>query len=272
MLPNFYRKSLIKYHKDIIAKESDTQYDYVFFIQVHHFSLENIKQLRKSQSQSSFILYNWDSLTTHDYQAYLKYFDTVFTFDKADAVKLNIRYLSLFSLPEYFRVQASDKPFYDLYFVGAIVTLNRYKAIQELEKFCQSKNLNFKKYLQCSPYILMKLALKGFSIKGLSLKSISANDIIKIMDKSVAVFDFANHSQSGYTMRLIENMCAGKKIVTSNTNIIHEDFYSDDRFLLVKNLDFSELNYFLNKPITKTTSFHHFSLSHWVDKILETDI
>ena len=54
-LSSLYKKKLIQYHEEIIAKESNTRYDYVFFIQVHHFSDDNIKKLKESQSQANFI-------------------------------------------------------------------------------------------------------------------------------------------------------------------------------------------------------------------------
>ena len=89
-----------------------------------------------------------------------------------------------------------------------------------------------------------------------------------MLEKSRATFDFANHKQSGYTMRLIENMCAGRKIITENPRILNEPFYREDRFLLVDGYDFSAVPAFLERPITSELDVHAFHVDNWAARLI----
>ena len=89
-----------------------------------------------------------------------------------------------------------------------------------------------------------------------------------MLETSRATFDFANHKQSGYTMRLIENMCAGCKIITQNARIVNEPFYREDRFLLVDGHDFSAVPAFLNRPITSTLDVERHGIDSWAAQLI----
>jgi hypothetical protein len=66
-------------------------------------------------------------------------------------------------------------------------------------------------------------------------------------------------------MRTIENLCAGKKIITNNPAIRGELFYSDDRIHVFEGLDFSGVKEFLSRPLSHPEStFPEFYLSSWV--------
>jgi hypothetical protein len=275
LFPSTYKTLLDKYHESIVAAARKSSYDYVFFLQIHSLAFDHVEALRISQPNAKFILYNWDSLATHDYRPYLRLLDEVFTFDRDDAKKVEARYLPLFALPEYFVPPEGLVPSHHIYFVGAIGSLERFAAIRQLDDYCKEQKLRFLKHLHCSPAILLELFGNRLFIEGLSLAALSTEQIIKRMNDSVAVFDFPNHAQSGYTMRLIENLCAGKKIVTSNARVRQEEFYSEDQFFVAENLDFTGLKDFL-KTDTQGSDVAEcsarraeFSLDHWIDSIFE---
>jgi len=75
-----------------------------------------------------------------------------------------------------------------------------------------------------------------------------------MLDGATAVFDFANHDQSGFTMRVMENLCAGKKIITNNKMIREEVFYTPDRILVFDQLNFTQVMDFLEIPISSSNS------------------
>lgn len=268
LLPATYAARLERYHERILALARTAVYDDVFFIQIHALAPDTVVQLRRSQPGARFVLYNWDSLATHDYRPYLPLLDEVFTFDSEDAAALSLRHLPLFALPEYFDAQPSPAPRFDLYFVGAVGTLERFDAVQALDRFCRSRGIRFAKHLHCSPAIALMLLRKGRYLAGLTLRSMATPQIIATMNDSGAVFDFPNHRQSGYTMRFIENLCAGKRIVTSNVRVRGEPFYSPQRIFVAEDLDFSGLPEFLGaargvqwpRPV-------QFSLDRWLDTI-----
>jgi hypothetical protein len=268
--PAGYARSLSAYHRRLIEAAGATRYDFVLLLQAHHFTRANLQALRQSQPQARFLLYNWDSLTTHDYSPHLDLFEASATFDPDDAARLGIHYLPLFALPEYFDVaRSTDAAVYDLYFVGSVHSMARYEAVRRLSEYCRANRLRLKLYLHCSPPRFLGLLGRGKLMKGMTLRSVGTEAIVAMMQASRAVFDFSNHRQSGYTMRLVENMCAGKKVVTANQHIAGEPFFSEDRFLVLgSDLDFSGLKAFIDRPLANERDFSSFSLASWTSRLL----
>ncbi|MEM7665444.1 MAG: hypothetical protein AAF250_06265 [Pseudomonadota bacterium] len=269
LLPGAYAKRLADYHERLIHESASTRYDVVLFVQVHHFDREALQRLRATQPQAKFVLYNWDSLTTHDYRPWLAEFDYSATFDPADAAALGIGYLPLFAVPRFFEIDHNRPKAQDLYFVGAIATMDRFAALERLYRFCEANDLSTRFRLYCTPPIRLRLWREGKHLPGVTGKSIGFEGIVDILESSRATFDFANHKQSGYTMRLIENMCAGRKIVTTNRRILDEPFYRDDRFLIFDGHDFSAVPDFLARPVTSELDVEAFRIDNWARRLIE---
>lgn len=267
--PDAYRRRLDAHHRRLIEASAARRYDLVLFIQCHHVSPENMARLRALHPEARFVLYNWDALTTHDYRPWLPFFDRAFTFDPDDAAATGISYLPLFAIPRFFAVRHDRPKDYDLYFVGSMVTLQRFDALARLHGYCAAAGLRLKMHIRCTPWVRAMLALRGRRLPGLTLRSLDFDEIIDLMERSRGVFDFANHRQSGYTMRFIENMCAGEKTVTDNARVLDEEFYRDDRFLVVRDHDFSAVRDFLDRPVTSALDVRRWSVDNWVRILVE---
>ncbi|WP_339882842.1 hypothetical protein [Polaribacter vadi] len=266
---SLYNNFLNKYHKEIVSKEKENNYDYVFFLQVHFFTHTNFNVLKLNNNKAKFVLYNWDSLTTHDYSSYINGFDKVYTFDKKDAQKLNINYLPLFCIPDFQNLQQLNKNKNSIYFIGNIVSPDRYLAIQKFKNFCKKEKLNFHFYLKCSPVVFVRLLTNGYFPSDINFSNINHNKFIELLTNSTTVFDFANHKQVGFTMRFMENLCAGKKIITSNKNALNAKFYSADRILYIENLNFESVKEFvLNDLTNEDLFFSEYYLINFLKKIL----
>lgn len=248
------------HHRDILERERGNRYDHVLFIQAHQFSVTNLGALREQQRQARFVLYNWDAITTHDYRSHLANFDRVYTFDPDDARELDIGYLPLFCVREFQDLRRLDQHQRGVYFVGNIVSVQRYEALVAFKRYCAEQGLPLRSYMACTPRVYIRLLRAGYLATDVSLRSIAHPEFINIIERSTTVFDFANHRQSGYTMRIVENLCAGKKIITSNPRVRNEPFYTEDRFLVFEGLDFSAVRDFvacdLDEPDRRFEQFH----------------
>ena len=100
---------------------------------------------------------------------------------------------------------------------------------------------------------------------------ISPNSYQKILEGSGTVFDVSNHLQSGYTMRLIENLYMNKKIITSSKNIKDENFYSPDRIFIINDFEFniSSILNFINCPLKKNTDFVNFRCDSFIENLFK---
>ncbi|KPP95478.1 hypothetical protein [Erythrobacter sp. HL-111] len=266
--PGAYRRRLDAYHDRVIEESAGRHYDVVLFIQVHEWRHEAVARLRALHRDAHFVLYNWDSLTTHDFTPWMRHFDSVATFDPDDAKALGITYLPLFAIPRFFAIDPARPREHDIYFVGSIGSMERFDALARLHAFCEDAGLKTRFHLLCSPVIRTMLLRRGRSLPGLTGSPIGFDGIVDLIETSRATFDFANHRQSGYTMRLIENMCAGCKIVTENPRILDEPFYREDRFLLVDGHDFSALPEFLARPVTSDLDVGAFHVDAWARTLI----
>ncbi len=270
--PSWYRRRMDKHHLRIVKATEGQAYDLVLFIQVHQMALPTFQLLRRQQAQAEFVLYNWDSLSNHDYRSHLAFFDRAYTFDPVDAQSLGIRYLPLFCVPAFLGLAKRQQHQRAIYFVGNIVSIQRYRAIQAFKAYCKEQGITFNSYLACTPYVVTLLLRAGHWPTDVSTRAIRHDRFIDMIETSVAVFDFANHKQTGYTMRTMENLCAGKKIVTGNPRIAQEPFYSADRILVFSGHDFSGVKGFLDVPLqVPSADFPEFHLDSFVTQLVPTD-
>jgi hypothetical protein len=247
--PSLYRRMLDHHHRAIIAAEQNRQYDFVVFIQAHQVSIENLQTLRRQHAGARFVLYNWDSIYTHDYRPVMHVFDRVFTFDKADASALGIGYLPLFCLRSLQAMRTVPPSQGAVYCIGNVATAPRYLAVRAFAAYCRANGIPFYTHMTCSVYAFYLLLRQGIFPRGVTFLPISRKRAHDMIARSVAVFDFANHRQSGYTMRLIENLCMDRKIITNNENVLQEAFYSPDRIYTYRDLDFSGVKAFLARKL-----------------------
>ena len=234
-----YDLMMKRYHGSILDLYPDDHFDKVVFLQVHQFDASLLRELRRRQRKAIFTLYNWDSLATHDYRPYITMFDRVLTFDQKDAEELGIEYLPLFAMRKY-QILINEIPRDNaVYFVGNIVNPQRYKAIMAFRAYCAKEKIDFKFYLSTTVHGLTKMLVAGIVPRRVKFKPVAEDLLIKLVSESTAVFDFANHQQTGFTMRVMENLCAGRRVITNNAYIKEAEFYDADRFFLYKGFDFS---------------------------------
>ena len=247
--PAVWQARMNAHHARILRKETGQRYDLVLFIQCHQLSAANMAAFRRQFDGARFVLYNWDSISNHDYRPHLGCFDEVFTFDPEDARQYGLKHLPLFCSREFQSLPAPERQRGGVYFVGNIVSQARYEAIDSFRKYCASNDIDLNAWLACTPPVEARLRRAGIKAEGLSRGPIAHGRFLEIMANATTVFDFANHAQTGYTMRIFENLCGRKKIITSNRRIEAEPFYSPDRIHVFDGLDFSGVKQFVETPL-----------------------
>lgn len=268
--PVLYGKYLKKWHRKIYKETFARDYDKVLFLQVHLMELRTLELFKRNHHNSEFILYNWDSIKTHDYSSYVHLFDRVLTFDREDADFLGFRYLPLFATREYQAKEGVDFK-YDIYFIGNVVSERRLRAILEFRAWCKENRIVYKFHLKCSPVMRVRFAFKGYlKFYGFKFYNLNLAQCRSIVMKSKCVFDFANHVQSGYTMRLVENMVAGKRIITNNNRVLEEDWYDQNQFYVLGN-DTRDLSSFILRDTIGNSGesvFDEFFIQNFVKELI----
>jgi len=265
----FYDRYLDVHHASAISKSKFVAYDKVVFLQAHQISLKNLSKLRAVQPNAEFTLYNWDSLSNHDYRQRVKFFDRVLTFDPVDARENGFGYLPLFCSRFMQGLRRDRVEPASLLMVGNIVKPGRYAAVESFRRYCAEHRLKFKQHLKVSPVVWFNLIRGGIYPREVSFRSIDKAGFCDLIETTSATFDFANHAQSGQTMRMMENLCLGKKIVTNNTWVKQEPFYSPDRIHVFNGLDFSGVADFLNGDLVDNDAvFSEYHIQSFVQQLL----
>lgn len=249
--PEAYRKYRDRLHREAVRESEAVTYDHVVFLQAHQISLENLSRLREQQRKAQFTLYNWDSLAIHDYRAHACLFDRVLTFDPEDAEEFKFGYLPLFCQRSMQLLRRDKALPRTIYMVGNISKIQRYKAVKVFRGYCRKARIEFRQHLRVTPVVWFQLMRAGIWPHTISFRSIPTSRFNEMVEASVAVFDFANHTQTGMTMRLMESLCAGKKILTNNKSVKQELFYSPDRIHVFDGMNFDGIEEFLEKPLAE---------------------
>ena len=267
-----YDRYLTGHHARAIEASRGIAYDKVVFLQAHQMSIANLSRLRDLQPQAQFTLYNWDAISNHDYREQAPLFHRVLTFDRHDAGTQGYGYLPLFcqrSMQGLARHRAQPGT---LFMVGNVVKLQRYQAVEAFRDWCAAHKLTFRQHLKISPVVVAQFLRAGVVPRGVSLASIDAAAFREMIETTQGVFDFANHAQTGQTMRMMENLCTGKKIVTNNTAVTEEPFYSPDRIHVFKGLDFSGVETFLQSPLAQPDAdFPQYHIQSFTRRLLGLD-
>ncbi|NDP27601.1 MAG: hypothetical protein GZ087_09280 [Flavobacterium sp.] len=252
-------------------------YDYVLVRYGHQLSEEFLGKLRSANPNAKFINFHWDSITAlYNYLHIIPYFDKVFSFDVKDCQTYReINYLPLFYLDCYgeFRKNDTDKlTNIDLLFIGSWRNQERYHLIKLTEEFCRQQGLHFYFYLHFSLLAQLDSIRREVIIaKQARYKTLSEKEILNLFARSNTIIDFPSSYQSGLTIRTFEALGAGKKLITTNKNILKEPFYNPEHISLMDVNEFNlDVDFIRNKPVSSIEeSIGNYSIGNYISKLFQ---
>lgn len=269
-ISQYFKKELEKKYLNEILKNIDNDsYDIFFLIRGEIVTTDFLEKLKLKLPHAKFAMYQWDSLKQNDYEAKIKYFDCVQTFDMVDAKALNLTYLPLFYMDDYSLAQKSEKK-YDLAFFGSWHG-DRLEIIKHIDKEFTKHGLIFKCHLYISKLSIVKSLLLGkITLRDLfflKINTVDAKEINKVYKESRAVLDIELAIQNGLTIRTFEVLGSNTKLITTNNNIKEEKFYNLNNIMVIdrKNIkiDFD----FFKLPMEKN-DFSDYHIGRWIEKVL----
>lgn len=263
---NFYNKMLL-----------EKNYDYVLVRYGHQLSEEFLRKLRFANPKARFINFHWDSITPkYNYLHIIPYFDKIFSFDVKDCQTFSeINYLPLFYLDCFgeFRKNGTGKLLdIDLLFIGSWRNRERYHLIKLTEEHCRQQGLRFYFYLHLSLMAQMdSIRRDGIIAKQSRGKTLSEKEILNLFARTNTIIDFHNSYQSGLTIRTFEALGAGKKLITTNRNILKEPFYNPEYINVIDVNNFKlDVDFIRNKPVSSIEeSIGNYTLSNYISKLFQ---
>lgn len=271
---DLYKVQIYRYYKRILQEIKDKQYDYLLIIKgevVPGFFIEKLKALNP---EIVMIYYNYDSFKNNpNAQSILKYFDKKFTFDKTDAIHYKIHFRPLFFSNEYEEIRNIQTGFqFESMSIGTAHT-DRYLISEKVKSWCDGNRFrSFAFYYSPSKYVfhfkrILDKTFKKFDVKKISFRSLEHAQIIDLYKKSKAVLDINHPYQTGLTMRTFEALGAGRKLITTNAQVIDYPFYDSENILIIdrNNIVLNETFFQTSFKAIASETLYLMSLDGWID-------
>ncbi len=213
-----------KHYAGILEKIEGRQFDYLLVIRGYKLEGAFVEAVRKISPGIRTILYQWDAYTNWDcdYRPLIPFFDSVSTFDYDDSEELDLPYVPTFSTDE-FRGLAHKNPDYDLFFCGNY-TYPRYLFLEKLIKFAARRGYRLRTKLVMTWKYYLQERWQGVRLDPalISFRKLSKDEYVDLFSRSLVIVDFTSEGQAGLTMRSLDALSAGKKLLTNNHNIFRE--------------------------------------------------
>jgi hypothetical protein len=259
-------------------------FDVIFIIKGEGVSPSLLRWFKQNHTKAYFIFYLWDSIkNVKKVKNKFIYFDKILSFDPIDCkTNNNIIYRPLFFINDYKNKYSNIGE--GLFFLG---TLNgdRRIVVSKINNLI-TENIKFDFFLLVRSRIEMllydtkKVFCKTFQLKFYDIPTdrlihqpMNVFDINSKISKSNAVLDIQHINQSGLTMRTFEVLASGKKLITTNKNIINHDFYDPTLILVIDRLSpHIDLDFLKSKSNRiNEMFFEKYSCSGWLKEIFDNN-
>lgn len=282
-------KALVRLSPRLIERKSAEHFERIFRQAAAHdirdvvvikgeaLSVEMIRRMRTLLPKARHTLYFWDSYRNMPKGSADKVdlFDRAFSFDLDDvAADPRLTYRPLFYIERYADVGDARQDI-DLLFIGTahsdrVKVLQRVSAAMpagfELRKilFARSRLLHRIQNVVSTPY--RRTPEQDFIFKPIPKAEVQA-----LIARSKAVLDIERNVQTGFTMRTIEMLGAGRKLITTNPSITRADFYHPQNQYLIDRDNPVIDPAFLQTPWhpMDRALLDHYSLSGWISDLFE---
>jgi len=267
-----YKWLMLCYESYVLSKCSAHNFDKILVIKGTGWTVNFFRKLRLQQSVAEFILYQWDALIRlPGIQAKFPFFDRILSFDRKDT----IQYPKIRFRPLFFRectLVKNKSITIDIAFVGWLHS-DRLAIARKLQGEANHSNLNTFIYLYTGLCTWLYLALKG-DAQNVHFRTLSYIKLLDIHARAKVIFDLPHALQSGLTMRTIEAVGAGNKLITTQRDIINYDFYSDKNICVIEANNININASFISEPAKKLPKavLNKYSLDTWLLEVFDTEL
>ena len=151
----------------------------------------------------------------------------VWTFDQNDALKYGIRYHPQIYSRKLSQSSHSVKQSYDAFFVGQ--DKGRLSFLKSLKNIFDSIGLVLKLHIIRDDNVIYKHE----DLFLLASKPLGYDEYLNELNRSNCIIEIVQSGQSGLTLRSLEALFFGKKLLTNNRSIIEYDFFLPSNIFII---------------------------------------
>ena len=199
---------------------------------------DTVGSLRALMPKARLTVYLWDGV--RNMPGVLPVFalaDRVFTFDRNDSATYGWTYLPLFSRAALTGPAATPVPaVWDWSFIGSLHS-DRHRVLRAMVAAHPEQRSFVHCYVQNTPVRLVRAISDPGLLSGrpppLSSQIMGYERYKEVVAQSRAVVDIEHPSQTGMTMRTVEALLAGKKLITTNAAVADSDLFHRSRVAVI---------------------------------------
>ena len=116
-------------------------------------------------------------------------------------------------------------------------------------------------------------SFKEFDYKKISFISLNVSQIVGLYKKSDVILDINHPSQKGLTMRTFESIGAGKKLITTNSEVKRYCFYNPNNILVIdrENIEVNKIIFESTYEDIDEKLYDKMTLEGWINSIFFED-
>ncbi len=272
-----HRTFSARYYERLFEQVKNEQFEVFLCINGKGITREFIEKLRSLNESAKFITYQWDSIARNkierktDYLYFLDLFDKCYSFDPNDVSSVD----RLHYLPTYHNTEArnpsKNTKSIDLLLIASY-TKERYRFIKKHKEDLLKQDYSFQYYLYLPwHHYVRNLLLKGEFLdpKLVRFTPMSKKSLFEKYEQARVLLDIQYKHQSGFTMRIMEGLAHGCKILSTNTALQKEQFnqnnmgyFNLEHFKIESDLDL------LNSSFQPDNTIKNLHIRQWAQTIL----
>lgn len=251
-------------NKDLL-KISET-FDYFLKIGPVILQEETLKIIKTNTK--IMISHHWDSIdfysnhtkTKLDINLEKKYFDKISSYSKEDCIKYSLKYLPNFYV-ETDKLEIEN----DIYTIMS--DKSKKKLLENIYQECKEKlikvNLNLVVYDDNIESQYINILRKGITVK----------KMLENVKKSKCILEINREINRGYTFRTFDAIGLKKKLITTNKNIIKEDFYNSNNILILNENNINIPKDFIDSAYEDLPKeiYEKYNLENWVKQLMNIE-
>jgi hypothetical protein len=276
LAPALMRGKAERYFDLIIEKMRGQPIKDVLMVKAECLSPGTVRRMRAAFPQARFTLYFWDSYRNMpaDSRDKAALFDRVLSFDPAD-VRANpgMIYRPLFFVESFARLPEATEDI-DALFVGTMHG-DRFQVLERISRSLP-RSARFRKILYFPARWLFAVhALKNPRLlwtdqRDFIFKPKTRAELTALMARARIAVDIERPVQCGYTMRTLEVLGSGRKLITTNPEVANAEFYHPGNIAIIDRKAPHISPEFLAAPFHPVAPeiVYRYSLGGWLDDVL----
>jgi hypothetical protein len=265
-------------------------FDIIFAIGGFFFSPRILSLAKKRNPLLKSIVFYWDSFNIWDYTKTIEYFDKKFSFDKEDCNKYAYKQLHYF--PNFYLTPTKPKSFpqYNICHIGSILnkSVSRLHVVSTLKEDADKKGLtsymrlylpverrslfqwlaHIFRYLTKSQYRNF-IYKKKCSVKEgiITSQKLTLDECYDIESNSKCIIDVPIDGQHGHTIRALNAIASGQKLITTDVALQYEPFFHHNNICIIDTKKPNISKEFLDSPMIDV-DISYLKLNNWLKYII----